>query len=116
MRHKTGGNVHNKTIFDAIDVSSSQEHVEWSIMNATAVYKSQSYECCPEFYVDITFSLTLRRKYLFYIINLIIPCVCINFVTITNFYVPSESTEKIILCISILINLAVFQVRAGVYR
>ena len=109
FEHKTGKQ--GVDIVGAIDLTGCHEHVEWSIMEVNASYHSEYYDCCPDGpFVDITFSLKLRRKFRFYIINLIIPCVCINFATICNFYVPSESTEKIILCISILINLAVFQV------
>jgi hypothetical protein len=61
-----------------------------------------------EFYPDITFKITLRRKTLFYTCNLIIPCVGISFLTVLTFYLPSGSCEKISLCISILLSLTVF--------
>eukprot|EP00094_Tigriopus_californicus_P003578 TCALIF_03441-PA protein Name:"Similar to nAChRbeta2 Acetylcholine receptor subunit beta-like 2 (Drosophila melanogaster)" AED:0.20 eAED:0.20 QI:178/0.77/0.7/1/0.88/0.8/10/0/416 len=57
---------------------------------------------------DITFYMTLRRKTLFYTVNLIIPCVGISFLTVLVFYLPSDSGEKVTLCISILLSLTVF--------
>ena len=60
------------------------------------------------FHVDITFNVTMRRKTLFYTVNLIIPCVGITFLTILVFYLPSDSGEKVTLCISILVSLTVF--------
>jgi len=57
---------------------------------------------------DITFMMTLRRKTLFYTVNLIIPCVGISFLTVLVFYLPSDSGEKVTLCISILLSLTVF--------
>jgi len=57
---------------------------------------------------DITFNLTMRRKTLFYTVNLIIPCVGISFLTVLVFYLPSDSGEKVTLCISILLSLTVF--------
>jgi len=57
---------------------------------------------------DITFFMTLRRKTLFYTVNLIIPCVGISFLTVLVFYLPSDSGEKVTLCISILLSLTVF--------
>ena len=44
---------------------------------------------------DITFYMTLRRKTLFYTVNLIIPCVGISFLTVLVFYLPSDSGEKV---------------------
>lgn len=52
--------------------------------------------------------MTLRRKTLFYTVNLIIPCVGISFLTVLVFYLPSDSGEKVTLCISILLSLTVF--------
>ena len=47
---------------------------------------------------DITFYMTLRRKTLFYTVNLIIPCVGISFLTVLVFYLPSDSGEKVSKC------------------
>ncbi|XP_046650110.1 acetylcholine receptor subunit alpha-like isoform X4 [Daphnia pulicaria] len=66
------------------------------------------YTCCVEPYLDITFNITMRRKTLFYTVNLIIPCMGISFLTILTFYLPSDSGEKVTLSISILISLHVF--------
>ncbi|XP_047493468.1 acetylcholine receptor subunit alpha-like [Penaeus chinensis] len=66
------------------------------------------YTCCDEPYLDITFNITMRRKTLFYTVNLIIPCMGISFLTVLTFYLPSDSGEKVTLSISILISLHVF--------
>ena len=53
------------------------------------------YTCCEEPYLDITFNVTMRRKTLFYTVNLIIPCMGISFLTVLVFYLPSDSGEKV---------------------
>lgn len=50
----------------------------------------------------------MRRKTLFYTVNLIIPCMGISFLTVLVFYLPSDSGEKVSLAISILLSLTVF--------
>lgn len=66
------------------------------------------YPCCDAPFIDITYYLHLRRKTLFYTVNLIIPCVGISFLTLFVFYLPSDSGEKMVMCISTLISLNVF--------
>ena len=53
---------------------------------------------------DITFILTMRRKTLFYTVNLIIPCVGISFLTVLVFYLPADSGEKVTVKISLMLN------------
>jgi nicotinic acetylcholine receptor len=92
----------------AIDLVDFYRSVEWDIMEVPAQRNVRKYTCCPQTYPDITFSIILRRKTLFYTVNLIIPCVGISFLTVLTFYLPSDSGEKVALCISILLSLTVF--------
>ena len=64
-------------------------------MQVPAVRNVKFYTCCEEPYLDITFNITMRRKTLFYTVNLIIPCMGISFLTILVFYLPSDSGEKV---------------------
>jgi len=83
--------------------------VEWDILSVPAERHARFYECCPnEFYADIFFNITLRRKTLFYTVNLIIPCVGISCLSVLVFYLPADSGEKIALCISILLSQTMF--------
>jgi nicotinic acetylcholine receptor len=91
-----------------VDLCDYYQNVEWDIINVTARRKEKFYPCCPEPYPDITFNITIRRRTLFYTINLIMPCIAISCLTVLVFYLPSDSGEKITLSISILLALTVF--------
>jgi nicotinic acetylcholine receptor len=82
--------------------------VEWDVMSVPALRTSQIYSCCPQPYIDITFNITLRRKTLFYTVNLIIPVVGISSLSFLVFYLPSDSGEKVALTISIMLSLTFF--------
>ncbi|KAH9499314.1 D-arabinose 1-dehydrogenase (NAD(P)(+)) [Bulinus truncatus] len=98
----------NITIRNGIDLRDFYPSVEWDILEVDAVKNVRNYPCCSEKYPDITFSVLMRRKTLFHTVNLIIPCVAISCLTVLVFYLPSDSGEKITLCISILLSLTVF--------
>ncbi|XP_049842768.1 acetylcholine receptor subunit alpha-like [Schistocerca gregaria] len=91
-----------------VDLSEFYTSVEWDILEVPAVRNEKYYTCCDEPYLDITFNITMRRKTLFYTVNLIIPCMGISFLTVLVFYLPSDSGEKVSLSISILLSLTVF--------
>ena len=59
---------------------------------------------CMYLFLDIFFYLKIRRKPLFYIVNLIIPCVGIFYLSILVFYLPAQSGEKTALAIAILVS------------
>lgn len=53
------------------------------------------YECCKEPYPDVTFTVTMRRRTLYYGLNLLIPCVLISGLALLVFLLPADSGEKI---------------------
>ncbi|XP_043792478.1 acetylcholine receptor subunit beta-like 2 isoform X2 [Apis laboriosa] len=104
MKQEAGSNL----VAKGIDLSDFYLSVEWDILEVPASRNEEYYPCCTEPYSDITFNITMRRKTLFYTVNLIIPCVGITFLTVLVFYLPSDSGEKVSLCSSILLSLTVF--------
>ncbi|CAG5099839.1 Similar to nAChRbeta2: Acetylcholine receptor subunit beta-like 2 (Drosophila melanogaster) [Cotesia congregata] len=104
MQQQPGSNL----VATGIDLNEFYLSVEWDILEVPASRNEEYYPCCVEPYSDITFNITMRRKTLFYTVNLIIPCVGITFLTVLVFYLPSDSGEKVSLCSSILLSLTVF--------
>ncbi|KTG07273.1 hypothetical protein cypCar_00020679 [Cyprinus carpio] len=78
---------------------------EWDIL---ALPGRRTVSALDPTYVDLTYDFIIKRKPLFYTINLIIPCVLITSLAILVFYLPSDCGEKMTLCISVLLALTVF--------
>jgi len=50
----------------------------------------------------------MRRKPLFYVFNMILPCLLITLVALLGFYIPSDSGEKVTMGITTLLSMTVF--------
>ncbi|XP_018024328.1 neuronal acetylcholine receptor subunit alpha-10 [Hyalella azteca] len=90
------------------DMSNYKPNGEFDLDAFTSVRTVAIYSCCPEPYPDITYTILLRRRPMFYVFNLILPCLLINGIALLVFYVPSESGEKVTLGISALLSMTVF--------
>jgi len=55
----------------------------------------REYDCCPEQYIDIIFTIHIRRRTLYYGFNLILPCALISSMTMLTFTLPPDAGEKI---------------------
>lgn len=55
------------------------------------------YKCCEYPYIDITYTLHIRRRTLFYGFNLILPCFLVNVLAVLVFLLPADSGERITL-------------------
>lgn len=47
--------------------------------------------------MDITFTIQIRRRTLYYFFNLIVPCVLISSMALLGFTLPPDSGEKLTL-------------------
>ncbi|XP_037041843.1 neuronal acetylcholine receptor subunit alpha-7 isoform X1 [Bradysia coprophila] len=81
---------------------------EWFLIGMPGVKNTITYACCPEPYVDVTFTIQIRRRTLYYFFNLIVPCVLISSMALLGFTLPPDSGEKLTLGVTILLSLTVF--------
>ena len=68
----------------------------------------KKYSCCPEPYPELTYTLHLRRRARFFLMNTIVPSTLISFLAFLSFSLPPDSGERIGLVITTLLSLAVF--------
>ncbi|XP_039095151.1 acetylcholine receptor subunit alpha [Hyaena hyaena] len=94
---------------DQPDLSNFMESGEWVIKESRGWKHWVSYACCPSTpYLDITYHFVMQRLPLYFIVNVIIPCLLFSFLTGLVFYLPTDSGEKMTLSISVLLSLTVF--------
>ncbi|XP_060774704.1 acetylcholine receptor subunit alpha-like isoform X1 [Neoarius graeffei] len=94
---------------DRPDLSNFMESGEWVMKDYQSWKHCVRYACCLETpYLDITYHFLMLRLPLYFIVNVIIPCMLFSFLTGLVFYLPTDSGEKMTLSISVLLSLTVF--------
>jgi len=53
------------------------------------------YDCCDTPYARLTFSLRLRRKYIYYVINLLGPCIIFSVLTLISLLLQPGCSDRI---------------------
>jgi len=59
-------------------------------------------------YAHVIFKLHLKRRYKFYVMNIVLPCVMLSVLIMIGFCLPPNAGEKISLGISVLLAFTVF--------
>ena len=67
-----------------IDLSNYVDNGEWELIGTKIVRNVKYYQCCPEPFPDIVFYLHIRRRVLYYLLNVIIPCMLLSSLSLTG--------------------------------
>ncbi|XP_070572237.1 neuronal acetylcholine receptor subunit alpha-10-like [Ptychodera flava] len=100
MSWSYNGKLLDLTIDPATNVDSFRANSEWHLANITVTKDWMQPPCCPEPYPLITYTLHLKRRSLFYIFNLIFPSFLACILVAVGFILPSDSGERMTLCIT----------------
>ena len=84
------------------------ESAEWKLQDVKKQRNAKLYSCCKNKLTDISITIVMDRKPLFYLFNLVIPCFIILSMILLGFFLPPESGERITLSITVLLAMAVF--------
>ena len=75
----------------------------------TSLYEVEIYPDAPGVpYTHVLFTIHFQRLSLYYVFNLVMPCMLISGITVLGFVLPSDSGEKVSLGITVLLSLTVF--------
>ncbi|BFZ01344.1 hypothetical protein BsWGS_04383 [Bradybaena similaris] len=90
------------------DVSNYKNSTEWELVVFTEERVVVKFSCCDVPYVFIKNHIRIKRRPLFYVFNMVFPCILITLVALLGFYMPSDSGEKIAMGITTLLSMTVF--------
>ncbi|XP_032220715.2 neuronal acetylcholine receptor subunit alpha-10 isoform X2 [Nematostella vectensis] len=91
------------------DLSEYSENVEWELVSAEAKFHSKLFVCCPDTpFEEVTYTIVVKRRSLYYIMYLIIPAVAIALLTLLVFLLPPECSERMTVGMAILVGLSFF--------
>ncbi len=70
------------------DATNYIKNGEWHLVEIQAVKHSKLYSCCEEPYPELQYKLIIRRRPLYYVFNMVFPCLLITMVAFLGFYLP----------------------------
>ncbi len=81
-----------------------------SVINYTNSPKDRFYFYYPDYLIqEVIFQVELKRRPLYFMINLIFPCLVLNVITILSFYVPF--IPQMSMCMSCFLTFSVYSLR-----
>ncbi|XP_077988937.1 neuronal acetylcholine receptor subunit alpha-10-like [Glandiceps talaboti] len=95
-----------------IDNSSNTERFvmngEWDLVHMPIERHMEKYVCCEDEFPDITYTIHVRRRSMYYIFNIIFPSFLACILVAVGFYLPSDSGERVTLCVTSILAQFVF--------
>jgi nicotinic acetylcholine receptor len=91
-----------------VDLTNYVANGEWDLIEAHLTRNVVYYSCCFEPFPDVTITVVIRRKILYYMYNVILPCMMMSVLTLLVFCLPPDSGEKIALGVTVLLAFSVF--------
>ena len=80
-----------------VDITDYMPSNEWRLLAHPAKKNIKFYPCCSEPYIDLTFTVVIKRIGIYYTYTLILPCVLLSVLTLVVFWIPPESSAKMII-------------------
>lgn len=80
----------------------------WSVNSVVPQLRDESYSCCNDPFSLIEFTLTLHRLPMYYVLYLVLPCLCLSLLSPCIFFVPPESGERIGFGITVVLAMSVY--------
>lgn len=94
---------------DSGDITNYVPSSEWALLQYSPERSLETFSCCPDEPVPfMKYFIVIKRRPLFYLFNMVMPCILITIVALLGFYMPPESGEKVSMGITTLLSVVVF--------
>ncbi|CAF1101196.1 unnamed protein product [Rotaria sordida] len=70
---------------------------EWDLEDFSATNNVTKYDCCPNMYPYVLYTIRMRRRSLYYFTSIVVPCFLISCMTPLGFLLSPDSGEKLTL-------------------
>ncbi|KIH55943.1 Neurotransmitter-gated ion-channel ligand binding domain protein [Ancylostoma duodenale] len=80
--------------FDGVNLDNFIPNEEWVVVSFNIKRVEEKFVCCPEPWVLLEAVLVVRRKPLYYIVNLVIPTSVITMVAVTGFFTAASTSSE----------------------
>lgn len=91
-----------------IDLTNYQSNQEWSIINSEHYIEEKVYKCCTETFQSTFYKITIKRKYGYYVLNIILPTFATSTLMIICLLIPWDSGERISYAVTVMLSIIVF--------
>ena len=88
-----------------LNFSQLVENPAWQIVEVMVMKRIGHY---PQPYPSVVYRFVMKRRILYYLANLVIPCIMISFLAFLSFCLPVQSGERIALVITMLLSMTVY--------
>ena len=90
-----------------VNMDSYEINGEWEILGSRSARHEFAYDCCPnQPYSFISFTLQLRRRHLFYVMNVIFPSMVTSVLLLSIFLCPPS--QKVQIGVVVLLSFRIF--------
>lgn len=90
-----------------VNLENYNENSEWELVDT--YIENSSREAYEGFkYCSLKITLEIKRKPLYFVIIVVLPCILLSFISIISFLIPSEGGERISMCMTVMLSFTVF--------
>ena len=94
-------------IADKVNMDSYEENGEWEIYRTEVIRGEFYFDCCPdERFANVAFSVFLRRRYTFYVMNVILPSLMTSVLLLSIFF--CTPAQKVQIGVVVLLSFRIF--------